>query len=126
MSLIKMLLASSLTFVAVAALFQFLIVFGHSDKLNDAFQGATSIRWTPPLLGYSQEQTLLAGSEPIIRSLVVFVAFVASPQIPDMIKKALSVQAGGPSIVGQAGQSVVSTGKTLFGVGKSIRGMLPG
>lgn len=126
MGLIKMLLASSLSFVAVAALFQFLIVFGHSESLDGAFQGASSIRWTPPLLGYSQEQTLLAGSESIIRSLVVFVAFVASPQIPDMVKKAFSVQAGGPSIVAQAGQSVVSTGKTLFGVGQSIRGMMPG
>ncbi len=97
------LLAASLSFIAVYALFLITIIVSR----NPAQVG--DLIWVPPLLGYGVEQ--FNTSEPILRQniiqpLIGYSLLITAPLVPNLIKEALN-QAGESAI----GQNVVSTTK---------------
>lgn len=77
----KTLLAASLGFVAVYAVFLFMVVIGHHPTFGD------QLSLTPPLLGYSPEQQGQAGE--YIKMILAFALFLTTPVIPDMVDQAL-------------------------------------
>ncbi len=77
----KTLLAASLGFVAVYAVFLFMVVIGHHPTFGD------QLSLTPPLLGYSPDQAQDAGQ--YIKMILAFALFLTTPVIPDVIDQAL-------------------------------------
>ncbi|MBD3363047.1 hypothetical protein GF362_04980 [Candidatus Dojkabacteria bacterium] len=80
-SYIKTMLSASLSFVAVYAVFLFIIVISNEPLIH-------TFKFTPPLLGYTgvDDAGVGAGGQ-IVRTLLGFGLFMATPMIPDGIKQ---------------------------------------
>lgn len=128
---LKPLLAASLSFIGVYALFLFIIIIGKSPEFSNAFANASEFKFAPPLLGYSQDQingTAASLNSSITRGLLIYILFLASPTIPDMINNWLNVQSTG-QVVSNAGQSTISSvAKIGAGIGllKGFSNLIPG
>ncbi len=88
MAYFKTLLASSLSFISVYAVFLFMIVLTHDTQFTH------EIKFTPPLLGYTQgaqqgESTFVVGD--LLKMILAFGLFLSTPIIPDMLDQYLNV-----------------------------------
>lgn len=128
---LKPLLAASLSFIGVYALFLFIIIIGQSPEFSNGFQNAGEFAFTPPLLGYSPDQVTGEAaylSSSVSRSLIIYILFLAAPTIPEMINGWLNVQGPG-QIVSNAGQSTMSSIAKLGAGAAMLKGfssILPG
>jgi len=110
---IKPLAAASLSFVAIYVLFLIMIIIGRSADLNNAaFETVGQFTFAPPLLGYDPD-AIIQADQTITRTLIVYILFLASPSIPDMVNRLLHVQSGG-EMAGQIGQNAAGGFSTLF------------
>lgn len=111
---LKPLAAASLSFVAVYILFLIMIIIGRSADLNNAaFDTIGQFTFAPPLLGYDPD-SIIAADQTITRSLIIYILFLASPSIPDMVNSLFHVQSG-TQLAGQIGQNAAGGFSTLFG-----------
>ena len=117
---IKPLAAASLSFIAVYILFLLMIIIGRSgDFSSSALRSAGEFRFAPPLLGYDSGE-IIGGSAQITRTLIIYILFLASPTIPDMVNNLLNVQSSS-QVASQVGQNAATGFGTLFG---GMRGMV--
>lgn len=120
---IKMLAKSSLSFVAVYALFLFMIVIGQSHNFdNKAFSSIADLKIVPPLLGYSQDQIL--GGDSIVRTILIFFMFMFAPSVPDLVGELFNIKDMPEAIkrVGRdTGSAFKSWGSRISSVGKAIK-----
>lgn len=75
-------LSAALIFVGLYATFLLIIIIAEIDTYN-------SFQWIPPLLGYTD--ALVSESPSIIKSIIVFGIYLASPAIPKFIDGVLDV-----------------------------------
>ncbi len=75
---------SIFSFVGVYAVFLLIVMMGHGLVLN------TQNAWNPFLLGFVNAPTI--GS---LSALIGYGLFIISPQVPDMVKKAIGSAGGG-------------------------------
>jgi len=78
----KTMLGSSLSFVAVYAVFVLIVYLGHG------FLSTSANQWVPPLLGFSSTPSIS-----FISSLAAYGLFIISPGVPDMVKGMLNIDA---------------------------------
>ena len=107
---IKPLAAASITFIVVYAVFLLMIIIGRSEALG--ISNAGEFRFTPPLLGYSSDQ--ISTSASITKALVIYIIFLATPTIPDMVNNFLNVQSSSQTM-GQVGQTTSKAAGQVFG-----------
>lgn len=119
MDFIKRLTAASGGFIGVYAVFLLMVIIGRSDEFtNSAFKNIADFRWAPPLLGYTHDQILATGSS-TIKVLIIYMLFMLSPSIPEMINNLFQVQPAN-QYLSQVGQKTAAGIKQSIGVGKSI------
>ena len=87
-----------------------MIIIGRSEALG--ISNAGEFRFTPPLLGYSSDQISTTGS--ITKALVIYIIFLATPTIPDMVNNFLNVQSSS-QVMGQVGQTTSKAAGQVFG-----------
>ncbi len=122
---IKPLAAASLSFVAVYVLFLIIVIIGRSNEMNNAvFQNIGEFSFTPPLLGYDPDSLIMA-DQTITRTLIIYILFLASPAIPDMVNSFLNVQTSS-QLAGQVGQNASKGFNALLGGIQSLPKGLPG
>lgn len=131
----KTLGGASLTFIVLYAMFLLLVIFGYSaagseTQLSSAFSQAGQIRWTPPLLGYTQGQifdatTINNNGKNIVTSLLVFGLYMATPTVLEMVKKFLEVNSPFQDI-SRTGKDITDVGKKAMGTVSTITGLLTG
>jgi hypothetical protein len=90
-------LSSALSFVAVYAVFLFILVIGHTPTM-DGFS------FLPPLLGYSSSATVDTTGQ-LIRVLIGYGLYLSVPLIPDAVKQFVS--SGSADIFGKAGGEIM-------------------
>lgn len=129
---IKPLAAASLSFVAVYVVFLIMIIIGRSGEMNnDAFNTIGQFTFAPPLLGYDPDSLIMA-DQTITRTLIIFIMFLATPSIPDMVNSFLNVQSSS-QLAGQVGNNaskgfnlvlggISQAGRYLPGRGKKEKG----
>lgn len=131
----KTLGGASLTFIVLYAMFLLLVIFGYSaagsdTQLSSAFSQAGQIKWTPPLLGYTQEQifdatTINNNGKNIVTSLLVFGLYMATPTVLEMVKKFLEVNSPFQDI-SRTGKDITEVGKKAMGTVSTITSLLSG
>lgn len=111
----RRLLAASLCFVAVYAVFLVVLIVGNSSgQVGD-------VVWLPPLLGYSAD-SLPTGQtiSNIARPILAFFLFLSTPMIPDAINQAIGAEGGGGAFFGNVMNSVRAGGAIVAGQVSSI------
>jgi hypothetical protein len=131
----KTLGGASLTFIVLYAMFLLLVIFGYSaagsdTQLSSAFSQAGQIKWTPPLLGYTQGQifdatTINNNGKNIVTSLLVFGLYMATPTVLEMVKKFLEVNSPFQDI-SRTGKDITEVGKKAMGTVSTITSLLSG
>lgn len=108
---LKMHLGAALSFVAIYAVFLFLIIFVKTPT-------TANLTWIPPLMGYNADQ-IVQGN--VLGGLIAFGIFLATPSIPDMIDKIFDIPSG--SEVAQAiGERVTGAAQGAAGYGRMVAG----
>lgn len=110
---LKPLLAASLSFIAVYVVFLLMIIIGNAEQLNDpTLQSLGKFDFAPPLLGYSYDQITVNNG--LTRTLIIYIMFLATPAIPEMINNMLNVQTSN-RMASEAGQNASKGFGGLFG-----------
>lgn len=109
----KTMLAASLTFVAIYALYLFIVVISYEPLIQQ-------FSFLPPLLGY--EKNITVGTN-LVKVLIGYGLFISAPLIPDLIKQAF--EATGAEAFGKnIGDTTKSAGNTALGALQGITGLI--
>lgn len=119
-SYINTMLPAALSFVAVYAVFMFIIVISNLDLI----QGFT---FYPPLLGYGGNASLSAGGE-TLRVLLAYALFLSVPLVPDAVTSMVKNQTGEifKEGVGNTVNYTTQAAQKLLGLGQSAVGQATG
>ncbi len=122
----KRLLAASLTFVAIYAVFLVVIIIARSPStIGD-------VSFLPPMLGYNMAgRGAIAGDganlTSLVRPLIAYALFISSPLIPDAIQGLLASAGGGANAAGDnIKKTTQEAGKFLVGIGSFMNNLTTG
>lgn len=115
-SALKPLGAATLTFIAIYAVFLLMIIFGQSGNFTGPFRNLGQFQFVPPLLGYGSE---FQSDSSIVKSILIYMLFMMTPTIPDMVNNLLNVQSGGQTLQ-RIGQSTAKAGGQAAGMFRGV------